>query len=162
VILRNSLFARTLALLLLAGILAGCDDTGGRTFPTVPAPSPIAPTPPSTPIGPAQTGSIHGVVTEITAAGPRPVEGVIVAVSSCAQVNCGGSRDLSVARETMTGWDGSYRLIGLFNTDLNYIWLGPYEQFRSGEPRPVLPCDVCDVILTVNGDTRLDIKVVRP
>jgi len=60
-----------------------------------------------------------------------------------------------------TGKDGTYRVADLYNGEANYIWIGSKEGYISAAPRPALLCEGCDLIVTVNGDTRLDIEVVR-
>jgi hypothetical protein len=148
-----------LAVLLASG-LGGCSD---GVAPTAPTPA-ITSTPVTSPDSPAaatpsSTGSLYGVVTEMTSAGSVPVEGVSIAPLSCARANCAGS-EKSVYQEVTTGKDGTYRVAGLYNSQFNYVWLG--TGWISAAPRPVMPCEGCDLIVTVNGDTRLDITVIRP
>lgn len=140
---------------LLAGALGGCNE--GRT-PTAPtnATTPTLAAPPT----PSATGSLYGVVTEMTATGPTPVEGVVVAPLSCARVACPASEKF-IYQEVATGKDGNYRVPDLYNGEANYIWIASKEGYVAAESLPASACEGCNLIVTVNGDTRLDIRVVR-
>ena len=148
---------RKLALVLLAGALSGCESVASPARTT--APLPATPPAPAERTVSAQTGGLYGIVTEITASGARPVEGVTIALLSCARPDCGSGGN--VYKEGTTVKDGTYDLTDLYNSDRNYIWLTPSEKFTSAEPIPVLGCDSCDLIARVDGKTRLDINVTR-
>ena len=86
---------------------------------------------------PPGTVTLSGVVTETTAAGPIPVAGARV-------VRPG--RDS--AQSALTDENGSYAISGLF------IAYGAVETYRSGYI-------IGKRIVIVNGDTRLDVTLVR-
>ena len=138
---------------LLTSALAGCHGGGAVTAPTTtsstPLPFPSAPT----------AGSLSGVITEMTSTGRRPVEGLSFSQLSCPRVNCVGG--ISVHHNVTTATDGTYRITGLYTGEANYIWIGIEDGYVFAGARPVLDCEGCDLIVTVNDDTRLDIHVVR-
>jgi hypothetical protein len=101
---------------------------------------------------------MFGVVSEMTPAGRRPVEGVSLYLLSCALANC--PDPLIVVQETTTDIYGAYRLSGLYNGELNFLWVSK-EGYVAGGPLPADSCDRCDRIVTVSGDTQLDLEVVR-
>ena len=101
---------------------------------------------------------MFGVVSEVTAAGRTPVEGVRLSVLSCAVTNC--PNPSIVVQETTTDEHGAYRLSGLHNGELNFLWVSK-EGYVAGGPVPAVSCDGCDRIVTVSGDTQLDLEVVR-
>ena len=101
---------------------------------------------------------MFGVVSEMTPAGPTPVEGVSLSVLSCAVPNC--PNPSIVVQETTTDKHGAYRLSGLHNGELNFLWVSK-EGYVAGGLLPADSCDGCDRIVTVSGDTQLDIEVVR-
>ena len=101
---------------------------------------------------------MFGVVFETTQAGRTPVEGVVIAVLSCSVTNCPSSS--SVSYETTTDKDGAYRLADLHHGELNFLWILK-EGYAAAGPIPVQSCDWCDRIVTVAGDTRLDVELVR-
>ena len=142
---------------LLASALSGCNE--GRT-PTAPTQTTTTTPTLAAPTTPSGTGSLYGVVTEMTSTGPTPVEGVLVAPLSCARVACPSS-DKYIYQEVTTGKDGTYRVADLYNGEANYIWIASKVGYVSAEPLPVLDCEGCHLIVTVNGDTRRDIRVVR-
>lgn len=151
----SRLLAGTLALVLLGSALSGC-TTGTPTAPTTPAATVTVTT--TTPAAPGQTGALFGVVTETTSSGPKPIGGIGIDEMTCAKPNCPDS----IQRRVTTGADGTYRISGLYNGDLNFIWLESTEGYVSAAPPPSVPCDFCDAIVTVNGETRLDLVVVHP
>ena len=94
----------------------------------------------------------------MTPAGRTPVEAVELYVLSCSVTNC---PDRSVVvQETTTDHQGAYRLSGLHNGGLNFLWVRK-EGYVAGGPLPAESCDGCDRIVTVSGDTQLDLEVVR-
>jgi hypothetical protein len=101
---------------------------------------------------------MFGVVSEMTPAGRRAVEGVSLYVLSCAVANCPSPS--IVVQETTTDKYGAYRLSGLYNGGLNFIWVSK-DGYVAGGPLPADSCDRCDRIVTVSGDTQLDLEVVR-
>ena len=138
---------------LLASAVSGCNQGGALAAPTTTSTFARSPTIPST------TGGLYGVVTEMTLAGSTPVKGVAFGLLSCPRVNCSGGG--SIYHDVTTGGDGTYHVADLYNGEANYIWIGIREGYQSAAPRPAPDCEGCDLIVTVNGDTRLDIDVVR-
>lgn len=139
---------------LLAGALIGCGGGGGPIAPTTtPAPSPAP-----SPTVPATAGSLSGTVTEMTSTGPIPVAGVSIEQMSCWQVNCPND---PIIQKVSTGSDGTYRFGGLYNGALNFVWITKEGYVPTGPPADRFACEGCDRIVTVNGDTRLDIELVR-
>ena len=76
---------------------------------------------------------MFGVVSEMTPAGRTPVEGVSLSVLSCAVRNCPGPS--IVIQETTTDKLGAYHLSGLYNGELNFLWLSK-EGYVAGGPLP--------------------------
>ena len=151
-----SLHVRTLALAALAISLTACSsDT-----PTGPTSRAAATTPPVTPTPAAstQTCVLFGVVTERTSSGSRPVAGLVLEELTCAIRNCPDG----ITKKVTTAADGAYRIDGLYNGRLNFLWIESTDGYVSAGLRPSDPCDFCDAIVTVNGETQLDLEVVRP
>lgn len=149
----SRLHVGTFAFAVLASALSGCTTGGIPTFPTSPAPTVTV----TTPIAPTQTGALFGVVTEMTSSGPRPVGGVVIEEMTCMRTNCPDA----IIQKVTTPADGTYRIKDLHNGDLNVLWIESTEGYVSASPRPSVSCDLCDAIVTVNGETRLDLEVVR-
>lgn len=112
---------RLCALLSLVVPLAACSD--GATYPT--SPTPAAPAPP--------TYTLSGTVSEMTSAGPVPIERVQVI-------------DLSTNRTTISNSDGFYSIgqLPATNRSIQLIKDGYVTATRS---------------VTISGDTRLDIEL---
>jgi|SoiMethySBSTD1v2_1073268.scaffolds.fasta_scaffold02798_9 hypothetical protein len=139
---------------LLAGALIGC---GGSGAPTAPTPTAIAAPVPS-PTPPRRTGSLSGAITEITSTGSKAVEGVTIEQMSCDRVNCGGD---TIVQTVLTGSDGAYRFGGLYEGALNFVWISKEGYVPTGPAADRFTCEGCDRIVTITGDTRLDIELVR-
>src|SRR5688572_17320444 len=139
--------------------LMGCDD-GSRTpiSPSTPTPTPIPGARPTLPDAIADS-VLSGVVFEVSSTGRIPLAGVTLHLLTCGAVNCPPSS--TAAHEVKTGENGGYRIAGVYNGALNFFWIRNevYDLVN-----PVVPgtCpDGCDRVVTVNGDTRLDIDLVR-
>jgi hypothetical protein len=145
-----SQFSRFGITLLLATAAIACDG-GSPVIPTAPpAPPPTSGPPPAL----TPTGSLAGVVSEMTPTGSKPVGGVIVYIMTCGTFNCPDA----ASREVLTDSDGAYRIPQLYNGPLNYLWVSK-EGYRA---ESLGPCpDGCDRTLVISGDTRLDIEIVR-
>ena len=89
----------------LASALSGCNQGGALAAPTTTSTSAPSPTVPTT------TGSLYGVVTEMTLAGSTPVDGVVFGLLSCPRFNCSGGG--SIYHDVTTGRDGTYRIADL-------------------------------------------------
>jgi len=77
---------------------------------------------------------------------------------TCARINCADG----IIHKVTTAADGTYRFEDLYNGELNFLWIESAGGYVSASPRPSVPCDRCDAIVTVNGETRLDLAVARP
>jgi hypothetical protein len=161
---------RIAVLLLVPAGLAGCTGSSSTTPPT--APSPVSPSPvspsPTPPVPQPQPGSFYygpgyvlmdaslsGVVFEVTATGHVPIPGVSVYCDACGEFG---------HTAKTTDKDGFYS----FSGDIaggGGMWLPPSntaylivrkEGYRDPPGLPPGPRDV-----TVKGDTRFDIQLVR-
>ena len=145
--------------LILTAAVTGCADDRSSTVATPIVPTPIF-TPTPTPGVQVATrgGSISGVVTEMTSSGSKPVAGAVLQHMSCGLTNCAGE---VISREVTTDKDGAFRIPDLFNGPLNFLWI-TRDGYKPAEPNePFGSCDGCNRIVSVNGDTRLDIEVIR-
>ena len=77
---------------------------------------------------------------------------------SCGLTNCAGE---VISREVTTDKDGVFRIPDLYNGTLNFLWITKDGYKPAGPNEPFGSCDGCDRIVSVNGDTRLDIEVIR-
>lgn len=104
------------------------------------------------------TFTLSGVVSELTADGPVPLEGVTVYAFACdgASPNCSVNQDPSA----VTDRNGAYTLAGLWSGQEIVLWVFK-EGFAFNGPRPLVPCDECDHLLTASVDTQLDFQLVR-
>jgi hypothetical protein len=138
--------------MVIATLSLGCSD-GPARIPTAPTPLP-APTP-----APAATlYALSGVVYEITSAGQTPVEGVEVYCDPCGPPEGHSSRT--------TGANGVYSFEGrgglyaggvlLFVAKRGYVL--PNQRDMSG---PNGDSWMGSVSVTVTGDTRHDIQIIR-
>ena len=146
---------QTVAALGLTIAMSGCGD--GSLNPLLPvspsSPSPL-PAPPPAPIG---SGVLSGVVVETTSTGRTPVEGATIYIMTCGISNCPDVKGYSVTTDA----EGSYRIAGVYNGDLNYVWISK-EGYQLINPMAPGTCpDNCDRTLTVNGETRLDVELAR-
>jgi len=144
---RLSALVQALSLVIL---LAGCDTERSQT-PLSPTPTPNAPPPPTPVIG----GTVSGAVYEVTADERVPVADVEVYCDSC------GPQGHTL---TMTGADGEYTFSGapggktlLLVAKEGYAL--PKPDWTQPNPTPLGWLGGMNV--TVNGDTRFDIEIVR-
>lgn len=149
----------TLQALGLTVLMFGCDKSVGTpNSPSAPTPTPIPSPAPSLP-NPTADSVLSGVVFEVTSKGRAPLAGVTVHLETCGKSNC--PRPFIAAHDVKTGEDGAYRIAGVYNGDLNYFWVRN-EVYDLVNPMAPGTCpDGCDRVVTVNGDTRLDVDVVR-
>jgi|SRR5687768_15825046 len=124
---RHALTAICLGLL-LTGVTA-C--SGGPTAPTAPAALSIPPAPPAPTVG---MGRVFGTVTELTANGPVPVEGVYIEY-------CGYD-------SAVTDANGFYQLI--VPNGIAWLYVRRVPGFREIRPE-----------VSVGGETRADLRLVR-
>jgi hypothetical protein len=102
---------------------------------------------------------LSGVVFEVTPTGRTPLEGVTVYLLTCGAWNCpiAVTADFSV----QTDQDGRYQIAGVYSGNLNFLWVRN-ETYDLVNPMAPGTCpDGCDRVVTVSGDTRLDIDLVR-
>ena len=140
----------TFATLGLSILLTGCADDAGRLQP---APTqPIIPTAPSPTIAP--TGTLHGVVFELTPNGREPVGGVEVYCESCIPPF---GHTL-----TATGVDGRYSFDGT-TSGAHLVMLSKpgYSLPRSDWTGPGGIGWMGGVYAAVSGDTVFDIELIR-
>jgi hypothetical protein len=148
--------SKTLQALGLTVLMFGCANDGTSISPS--APTPIPSPAPALP-DPTADSVLSGVVTEVTETGRTPLAGIAVHLETCGKVNC--PRPFIAAHDVKTGADGSYRVVGVYNGDLNFFWVRN-EVYDVVNPMAPGTCpDRCDRVVTVNGDTRLDVDVVR-
>ena len=133
-----------LAVLSLAIVLSACEGTS--TVPTSPTPTAT-----ETPVGavPTATYTLSGMVFEVTATGPAPIEGVEVYCDSC------GSPDGHTF--VYTDANGFYRLEWAAN-GVHPLFVTK-ESYRHPNGAPL--DDHGRIRATVNGDTRFDVELVR-
>ena len=130
-------------------VLAGCSP--GKGMPRTPLSATPVPVPVAAPTPPPVAYTLSGVVFESTAAGRVAVEGVHVYCDAC------GS---PVGHTSVfTTGDGSYSFGWAYNSTLpllvqkdGYTVVGATEVLSNGMSRR---------LVTVSGDTRFDIELVR-
>ena len=152
--------SRTLKIATALGLtilILGCDgsDRGTPLSPFPPAlatPSPT-PAPPPTPIG---QSVLSGAAFEMTLTGRSPVEGATIYLTTCGTFNCPDAKGY----ETKTDKEGSYRIAGVYDGALNFLWISK-EDYALVDPMAPGTCpDGCDRLVTVKGETRLDLELV--
>ena len=125
--------SRLVAAVVMTLTVTACGGDGNGTIPTPTAPAPItAPAPTPTP---GSTFDLFGVISEVTANGVMPIEGVQV-------------EEYNRHQFATTDANGFYRISGVSpgRVGVGFDKEG-YESSRS--------------IVTVNGDTRFDIQAIR-
>ena len=135
--------------LFLTVLTSACND-GGRALPTSPTsqtPPPLA-TPTATPV--ILIGTLSGVVFEVTSAGHAPVEGVQVYCDACGGGHASTYTDGNGAYSFNDVLTGSYPLL---LAKQGYDLATPIGRIGSGW--------LGTVNAQVNGDTRLDIELIR-
>jgi hypothetical protein len=153
----GSMLARTAAAVAFTVLMIGCSST--PSSPSAATPSPTltpAPAPPPRTAGIANR-VLSGAVVEITPSGRIPVEGVAIYLETCSLDNCPDIK----AYEVKTDRRGEYRISGVFDGQLNFLWATD-AVYKMADPMPLGTCpDNCDRLVTVSGDTRLDIELMR-
>ena len=135
---------------LLAGILllgvAGCGHD-----PVAPSAGPTAALPDVRLV----ISSLSGVVTEQTAAGLVPVEGVTVE-----EMSCGGPISPCPIQKSQTDKNGFYSFTALTaGQNNNILWIWKDGSFDPFPPRP--EASEGGVFVLVNSDSRFDVQLVR-
>ncbi len=148
----------TTVLLLAAFSAAGCGGDEGQA--AAPIAGPSAPSPTSAPIPAVPTApgalTLSGLVTQETATGRVPVEGVLVEEMTCQVAGCSNY----ILQKATTDKAGAYHIAGLYPGALNFVWITKDGYEPVGMP-PVPTCDNCNSIVTMIGDTELDIELAR-
>jgi hypothetical protein len=105
--------------------------------------------------------SLSGVVSEVSAKGIVPADGVLVEILSC-QDPPGCAVD--VFESTTTDTSGAFSLPGLYAGKENNaaIWLSRNGRYYEDDPPETKPCDSCFRLFTISGDTQLNIVLRTP
>ena len=142
--------------LVLATLVLGCSDDGRVPNPITPTPAQTPSTP--TPAPPAALYALSGVVFEVTSAGNTPVEGVEVYCEPCGPPD--GHSLLRTDGNGVYSFDGARGVatgrIELLVAKPGYIL--PNQPDMSG---PSGNSWMGRVSVTVTGDTRYDIQIIR-
>ena len=148
--------SKTVAAVGLTILMLGCDSSVSTPVsPSTPAPAPgSSPTPPA---GGIASSVLSGVVFEMTAMGRTPVVGATIHLETCSLSNCPDIKGYDVK----TDKDGRYRIAGVYDGTMNYLSARDAVYDMVGAMAPGTCPDGCDLIVTVNGETRLDIELVR-
>ena len=143
----------------LSVLTYGCGNSDRLpTSPTITIPTPAA-APAPAPVSTLPDSVLSGVVFEVTSAGRRGLEGATVYLLTCGAGNC--PRELTAAYEVKTDKGGAYRITGVYRGSLNFLWVRD-EVFELVDPMPPGTCpDYCDRVVTINGETRLDVDLRR-
>jgi len=110
------------------------------------------------------TYTLSGVVSEVTATGLVPLEGVLVHQYTCEDVSSSppffsDSCPVSIFQTTTTDKTGFYRFSGLYAGKKNSVGVSD-EAFGDPRTDPNGP-EGNGQDVTINGDTRLDLQLVR-
>jgi hypothetical protein len=100
--------------------------------------------------------TVSGVVSEATPTGLTPVEGVRIEEISCPDFDGCPS---TLLRVTTTDRSGFYSISGVSSGKNNYLWATKAGYDDSAPESP--PCEGGCHTVTVNGDTRFDVQLVR-
>ena len=150
--------SKTLKALGFTILMFGCDNSVRTPMVAPVMPTPIPSPPPTLPI-PTADNVLSGVVFEVTPTGRTALGGVTVYLLTCGAWNCPSA--VTAAHEVKTGKDGGYRIADVYSGELNFLWVRN-EVYDLVEPMAPGTCpDGCDRVVTVNGDTRLDIDLIR-
>jgi hypothetical protein len=151
------MLARTAAAVALTVLTIGCGSAPSSPSAATPLPTPTpAAAPPPRTAGIANR-VLSGTVIEITPSGRVPVEGVAIYLETCSLDNCPDVK----AYEVRTDRRGEYRISGVFDGDLNFLWATD-AVYKMADPMALGTCpDNCDRVVIVSGDTRLDIELRR-
>jgi hypothetical protein len=141
-----------LILVSLASLLSACNGSQSLSNPT--APDSPRPTVAAPGVASAMTFTISGVVFELTAAGRAPLDNVDLYCDSCGEIGVGHTF-------TRTDTNGYYTFVGVFAGS------NPIQVSKAGYRDPTgAPMGAGSPQwfmrqVTVVGDTRLDIELVR-
>jgi len=104
------------------------------------------------------TYTLSGVITEMTANGPMPAEGVSVGAYTCDRKspNC----SMSQLRDVVTGRDGAYSFSGVWAGEDTGLYVRK-EGFIVDGPAPSVWCEGCDRLITATVDTQVDLQLIH-
>ena len=130
--------------------MTGCGSSTGPTAPTAP-PTTVVPPAPVPPPVPQTTYTLSGVISELTASGKVPAEGVQLYCDSC------GSPEGHTF--TASDADGFYSFSWAQNgLHPLLVWKDGYEVI---DPTSILANGTAVKNARVDGDTRFDIQIVQ-
>ena len=110
--------------------------------------------------------TLSGVVSEVTPNGLVPVEGVLLEESSCQDVSpsppffSGKTCEPYISQTTKTDKRGLYKFSGLYSGQGNVVWVSK-EGFEDPFPQHDPGNSEGGEAVTIDGDTRFDIQLVR-
>jgi hypothetical protein len=150
--------SKVVAALGLTVLTWGCNNSAATpASPLAPTPTPIPVSAPSPRPGGIASSVLSGIVYEITSTGRTPVEGATIHLETCSLDNCPDVKAYNVR----TDKQGEYRISGVYDGTLNFFWATD-AVYEMADPMPLGTCpDACDRVVTVSGDTRLDIELRR-
>jgi hypothetical protein len=103
--------------------------------------------------------TLSGVVSELAPTGLITLEGVRIDVLSCAPGSNGCATN--IAQSVLTDAKGFYTISGLYSGSENNVVWATKEGYRDDAPdSPACEGGPCRIV-SMNGDTRLDIQLVR-
>jgi hypothetical protein len=141
--------AQIVLLVVIAQGLAGCGDSGSPSAPS-PVPQPARPTP----VYAFSEVTLSGVVSEVTPTGQAPIEDASVYCETC--------EDGHVYAHTDRSGFYSFRGVWVSAGIPTVLWVGK-AGYQDPPEQPILPglpgSGWREV--TIDGDTRLDIQLVR-
>jgi hypothetical protein len=144
----SSSTSRLVAAMVMTLTVAACGD-GNGTIPTATAPTP-------TPVL-RSTFAVFGVVSEVTANGILPVEGVVMDVASCDASAPGGCGGNGLTLRVTTNAQGVYIAEGVYPGPAG-VWV---EKTGFQLPEGIKVDGEGAQSVMVKGDTRFDIQLVR-
>ena len=140
--------SRLVAAMVMTLTVAACGD-GNGAIPTATAPTPTP--------APRSTFALFGVVSEVTASGVVPMEGVGVQVMSCDPRTRGGCGGNGLILNVTTNALGAYIVEGVYPGAV-VVWV---EKTGFLLPEGVKADGEGAQTVMVNGDTRFDVRLVR-
>jgi hypothetical protein len=143
-----SFTSRLVAAVVMTLTVTACGD-GNGTIATATAPTPTP--------APRSTFAVFGVVSEVTAGGVVPMEGVGVQVMSCDPSTRGGCGGNGLILRVTTNTHGAYIVEGVYPGTV-VVWV---EKTGFQLPEGVKADGEGAQTVMVNGDTRFDVRLVR-
>lgn len=129
-------------------LITACDRSDRTSrFPLSASPT-VTPAP--TPTATVTTGTLSGVVFEVTAAGNAPVEGVQVYCDACGEGHA----------DSFTDSDGAYRFTDV-KTAIYPLWVAKQGYSLANRTGLAGAGWMGSINVTVDRDTRFDIEIIR-